>query len=98
MDKRLILCIVGGVFVAHIAVVMIIYHVNNMLTPPPPPPPEPTFRAQKINYVDPKTNEVHSVEHRYTVSLDLIRAEDAAERKGEETAEPSQVGPSPTRP
>ena len=57
MNIKIILCIAMGVLVAHIAVVMILFHFRTDSLPPPPPPPMRNFRVAEEKFVDSATGE-----------------------------------------
>ena len=57
MNLKLLLCIAMGVFVAHIAVFMIIFSVRSRQLPPPPVPPPPNFKYAEQVVVNPKTGD-----------------------------------------
>jgi hypothetical protein len=49
MKIKLVLCIAMGVFVAHLAVFMMVFSVRSRQLPAPPPRPEPNFKfAEQI--------------------------------------------------
>jgi hypothetical protein len=56
MNAKIILCIAMGVFVAHLAVFMIIFRLHMDAHPPVPPPP-PNFRVAEEHVIDPATGE-----------------------------------------
>jgi hypothetical protein len=57
MNIKIILCIAMGALVAHIAVVMILFHFRTDSLPPPSPPPVRNFRVAEEKFVDPTTGE-----------------------------------------
>jgi hypothetical protein len=57
VNLKLLLCIAMGVFVAHIAVFMIIFSVRSRQLPPPPVPPPPNFKYAEQVVVNPKTGD-----------------------------------------
>ncbi len=69
MNAKLIGCILMGVFVAHVAVIMMMMRYRAMLQPPPPPTPVPLRVAEEI-VVDPVTGE-KTVNREYTVTTRL---------------------------
>ena len=56
MNAKIVLCIAMGVFVAHLAVAMIIFRLRFDAHPPVPPPP-PNFHVAEEIVVDPQTGE-----------------------------------------
>ena len=56
MNAKIILCIAMGVFVAHLAVFMIIFRLR-MDAHPPVPPPRPNFHVAEEKVTDPATGE-----------------------------------------
>ena len=79
MNFRLLLCIGMGVFVAHLAVFMIIARVRLDRLPPPAPPPAPNFSSSEAMLVDPDTGE-KSVVREFRVSTKLAEPDAAASR------------------
>ena len=71
MNFRLLLCIVMGVFAAHIGVFMLIME----LRPKPKwtPPPKPNFSARALEVVDAKTGE-KTIYREITVSTKFVPA------------------------
>ena len=57
MNVKIFLCIAMGVLVAHIAVVMIIFHFRTDSLPSGPPPPVRNFRVAEEKFIDPATGE-----------------------------------------
>ena len=69
MNARLWFCVAMGVFVCHIAVLMIWMHFQTRPPPRPPIPNEFVVREQAL--VDPNTGE-HVVVREFTVSTRLV--------------------------
>jgi hypothetical protein len=57
MNIKIFLCIAMGVLVAHIAVVMILFHFRTDSLPAVPPAPARNFRVAEEKFVDPGTGE-----------------------------------------
>jgi len=70
VNLKLLLCIAMGVFVAHLAVFMIVFSVRSRQIPPPPIPPPPNFKYAQETVVNPKTGE-RIVNREITVSTKL---------------------------
>ena len=56
MNVKIFLCIAMGVFVAHLALFMLIARVR-MDAHPPVPPPKPNFHVAEETVIDPQTGE-----------------------------------------
>ena len=78
MNLKLLLCIGMGVFVAHLAVFMIIARVRLDRLPPPPPPVQ-NFSSAEALVVDPQTGE-KSVIREFRVSTKLVEPDTAQNR------------------
>lgn len=76
MNFKLLLCIGMGVFVAHLAVVMIIARFRLDRLPPPPPKPVQNFSVAEAVVVDPRTGE-KTMHREFRVSTKLIERDDA---------------------
>jgi hypothetical protein len=70
VNLKLLLCIAMGVFVAHLAVFMMIFSIRSRQLPPPPIPPPPNFKYAEEVVVNPKTHE-RIVNREITVSTKL---------------------------
>ena len=70
MNAKLLACIAMGVFVAHMAIFMLVQRVRTWNDPIPAPPPRPNFRSAQEEVVDPKTGE-KMVHREITVSTQL---------------------------
>jgi hypothetical protein len=57
VNLKLLFCIAMGVFVAHLAVFMMIFSIRSRQLPPPPVPPPPNFKYAEEVVVNPKTRE-----------------------------------------
>lgn len=79
MNFKLLLCIGMGVFVAHLAVFMIIARVRLDRLPPPASPPVPNFSSSEAILLNPETGE-KSVIREFRVSTKLVEPDAAAKR------------------
>lgn len=70
MNFQLFLCIASGVAVAHLAVFVIVTHVQSGMRPPAPKPPPPTFTYKESVQTDTKTGEKTRYKE-FTVSTKL---------------------------
>ena len=78
MNFRLLGCIAMGVFVAHLAVFMMVFRIRSTSGPTAPPPEPPNLRVAEEVVIDPKTK-VKLVNREITVSTKL-RSEAYPER------------------
>jgi hypothetical protein len=69
MNWKIVLCIAIGVFVAHLAIFMIIFRVH-LDAHPPMPAPQPNFHVAEEKVTDPGTGE-KLVHREMTVSTQL---------------------------
>jgi hypothetical protein len=70
VNIKLLLCIAMGVFVAHLAVFMMIFTIRSRQLPPPPIPPQPNFKyAEQV--VDNPEKGTRIVNREITVSTKL---------------------------
>ena len=77
MNFKLLLCIGMGVFVAHLAVFMILARWRLDRLPPAPPEPVQNFSVAEAVVVDPQTGE-KTVHREFRVSTKLVEPEPAA--------------------
>jgi hypothetical protein len=56
VNAKIILCIAMGVFVAHLAVFMIIFRIH-LDAHPPVPPPQPNFHVAEETVINPANGE-----------------------------------------
>ena len=70
MNIKLLLCIAMGVFVAHLAVFMMIFSIRSRQMPAPPIPPPPSFRYAEQIVKNPETG-TRFVNREITVSTKL---------------------------
>jgi hypothetical protein len=70
MNAKLLLCIAMGVFVAHVAVIMMVFSIQRRMEPPPPAPRPPNFKVAEGEFVDSATgSRIHVQEFTVTTRL-----------------------------
>jgi hypothetical protein len=73
MNAKLIFCIAMGVFVAHLAVIMLVFSIQQRMQPPPPAPRPPNFKVAEGEFVDASTGTRITVQE-FTVTTRLAPA------------------------
>jgi hypothetical protein len=87
MNIKLLLCIAMGVFVAHLAVFMMLFTIKSRQLPDPPMPPPPNFKFAEQIVRNPE-NGTRIVNREITVSTKL---------RGELYKGPIEEAPAPTK-